>query len=125
MLSDTPSTGISNSTRGASNLDGTRDLLAAGLTPDDIRAFDASTAAREAYLKTGGGDDDADKYAAAADFAAGNRDVPQRKPGMLKGLRKGQLSTLVSLANENRSKLEERWQRGRDAQARRSNRYGW
>lgn len=111
--------------RGAANLDGTRDLLAAGLTPDDIQAFDASTAAQQAYLQGNGDKDDSDKYAAAAEFAAGNREVQQRKPGMLKGLRKGQLSSLVSLANENRSKLEERWQRGRDAQARRSSRYGW
>ncbi len=45
---------------------------------------------------------------------------------MLKGLRKGQLSSLVSLAGENRGKLgKEKWQRGRDAQARRSNQYGW
>ncbi|SPO31127.1 uncharacterized protein UTRI_05228_B [Ustilago trichophora] len=122
-LSDIPTTTASS--RGASNLDGTRDLLAAGLTPDDILAFDASTAAREAYLQGDGEEGDSDKYAAAAEFAAGNREVQQRKPGMLKGLRKGQLSSLVSLARENRGKLEERWQRGRDAQARRSNQYGW
>lgn len=119
-----PSTNAAS--RGAANLDGTRDLLAAGLTPDDIRSFDASSAARDAYLSRGSGaDEDSDKYAAAAEFAAGNREVQQRKPGMLKGLRKGQLSSLVSLASENRSKLEERWQRGRDAQARRSNQYGF
>ncbi|SOV03458.1 uncharacterized protein UDID_06681 [Ustilago sp. UG-2017a] len=113
--------------KAASNLDGTRDLLAAGLTPDDIRAFDASSAAHDAYMSSkGGGEGDSDKYAAAAEFAAGNREVRQeRKPGMLKGLRKGQLSSLVSLASENRGKMEDKWQRGRDAQARRSNQYGW
>ncbi|KAF6766969.1 Proline-rich protein PRCC [Kalmanozyma brasiliensis GHG001] len=110
--------------KGASNLDGTRDLLAAGLTPEDIRAFDASTAAREAY-QNAGDDADSDKYAAAAEFAAGNRDVQQRKPGTLKGLRKGQLSSLVSLANENRGQLEEKWKRGRDARARGANMYGF
>lgn len=74
----------------------------------------------------GGGEGNSDKYAAAAEFAAGNREVRQeRKPGMLKGLRKGQLSSLVSLASENRGKMEDKWQRGRDAQARRSNQYGW
>ncbi|SPO30611.1 uncharacterized protein UTRI_05228 [Ustilago trichophora] len=124
-LSDAPTTTVTTSSRGSSSLDGTRDLLAAGLTPDDILAFDASTAAREAYLQGNGDAADSDKYAAAAEFAAGNREVQQRKPGMLKGLRKGQLSSLVSLASENRAKLEERWQRGRDAQARRSNQYGW
>ncbi|GAC77699.1 hypothetical protein PANT_27c00078 [Moesziomyces antarcticus T-34] len=112
--------------KGAANLDGTRDLLAAGLTPDDIRAFDASAAARDAYSRGGDDDADADKYAAAAEFAAGNRDaMAQRKPGMLKGLKKGQLSSLISLADENRSKAEEKWKRGRDARARRANQYGF
>ncbi|SNX86993.1 uncharacterized protein MEPE_05702 [Melanopsichium pennsylvanicum] len=120
-----PSAASTNpSSRSESNLDGTRDLLAAGLTPDDIAAFDASSAAREAYVQNGE-DEDSDKYAAAAEFAAGNRELQQRKPGMLKGLRKGQLSSLVSLANENRKKLEQRWQRGRDAQAQKAKRYGW
>lgn len=112
--------------KGAANLDGTRDLLAAGLTPDDIRAFDASAAARDAYSRGGDDDTDADKYAAAAEFAAGNRDaMAQRKPGMLKGLKRGQLSSLISLADENRSKAEEKWKRGRDARARRANQYGF
>lgn len=119
-----PSTSTSTS-KSASNLDGTRDLLAAGLTPEDIQAFDASTAARQAYLAAAGDEADSDKYAAAAEFAAGNREVQQRKPGMLKGLRKGQLSSLVSLASENRAQLEQRWQRGREAKARMSNQYGF
>ncbi|SJX64711.1 uncharacterized protein SRS1_15528 [Sporisorium reilianum f. sp. reilianum] len=123
-LSD-PTASTTPTSKGASNLDGTRDLLAAGLTPEDIRAFDASTTAREAYLNANGDAADNDKYAAAAEFAAGNREVPQRKPGVLKGLRKGQLSSLVSLASENRSQLEKRWQRNRDAKAQRSNRYGF
>ncbi len=37
-------------------------------------------AARDAYLGAGAGDGDSDKYAAAAEFAAGNREVQQRKP---------------------------------------------
>ncbi|TKY88967.1 hypothetical protein EX895_002208 [Sporisorium graminicola] len=119
----TPST--TPTSKSTSNLDGTRDLLAAGLTPEDIRAFDASTAARQAYLDPNGDAADNDKYAAAAEFAAGNREVQQRKPGMLKGLRKGQLSSLVSLAGENRSQLEKRWQRNREAKAQRSTRYGF
>ncbi|GAC93233.1 hypothetical protein PHSY_000796 [Pseudozyma hubeiensis SY62] len=111
--------------KSASNLDGTRDLIAAGLTPEDIQAFDASSAARQAYLSADGDEADSDKYAAAAEFAAGNREIQQRKPGMLKGLRKGQLSSLVSLAGENRAKLEKRWQRGREQNARRTNQYGF
>ncbi|KAJ9475038.1 hypothetical protein PHBOTO_004892 [Pseudozyma hubeiensis] len=111
--------------KSASNLDGTRDLLAAGLTPEDIQAFDASSAARQAYLSADGDEADSEKYAAAAEFAAGNREIQQRKPGMLKGLRKGQLSSLVSLAGENRAKLEKRWQRGREQNARRTNQYGF
>lgn len=120
-----PPATTSSSSRGASNLDGTRDLLAAGLTPEDIASFDAASAARNAYVENDGAD--SDKYAIAAEFAAGNRDagMQQRKPGMVKGLRKGQLSSLISLANENRGKLEEKWQRGRDGQAQRARRYGW
>ncbi|CDR88899.1 uncharacterized protein SPSC_05731 [Sporisorium scitamineum] len=114
-----------STSKSASNLDGTRDLLAAGLTPEDLRAFDASDAARQAYLDANGDPADNDKYAAAAEFSAGNREVQQRKPGMLKGLRKGQLSSLVSLASENRSQLEKRWQKNREAQAQRSKRYGF
>lgn len=116
---------LASSSKSTPNLDGTRDLLAAGLTPQDIQAFDASTAARQAYLSASGDETDSDKYAAAAEFAAGNRDVPQRKPGMLKGLKKGQLSSIVNLAAENRAQLEQRWKKGREAMARGMNQYGW
>lgn len=106
------------------NLDGTRDLLSAGINPDDIQSFDVSSATRAAY-DTNADAQDTDKYAAAAEFAAGNREATAPKAGHLRGLRRGQLSTLVNLAAENRSSLEQKWQRGREARSRAGNQYGF
>ncbi|PWY98031.1 hypothetical protein BCV70DRAFT_139093, partial [Testicularia cyperi] len=115
----------SSSRRANGNLDGTRDLISAGIDLEQIQAFDAGSAARAAD-NAGETSNNDDRYAAAASFAAGNRDaLVQQRPGHLKGLRKGQLSSLVSLAQENRSKLEQQWQHGREARHRAGNQYGF
>lgn len=111
--------------RASDNFDGTRDLLNAGIDPNDIETFDASLVASAAHAATTADAAETDKYAAAAEFAAGNREATAPKPGHLRGLRRGQLSTLVNMANENRSALEQKWQRGREARSRAGNQYGF